>query len=197
SPDWKWKDHASVPPLRRNRMEKLDMLLWHHISDALAVIGNEGVPINKPANTVWHSVSKPGNDHAAITVANKYDFSKVVLQQMLDNRLDGFSQSDSLRVAHAVTHSRRCEHLVARDPYRLRYGFEFLSGVPRSVNQDINAHVISSFFKVKVHRTDPNETLGGAANQSFPSSPRVRTARLGRAILPRWAPSHGLAWRAR
>src|SRR6516162_8922573 len=149
SPDRKRKDHASIPPFRRNRMEELDMLLWHHISDALAVIGNEGVPINKPAHAVWHNISKPRNDHATVTVANEDDFSKVVLHQIIDDRLDGFSQSDHFRVACTVTHSRRCEHIMACGPYGLRYGLEFLSGVPRTVNQDINAHVISSCLSTK------------------------------------------------
>jgi hypothetical protein len=38
---------------------------------------------------------------------------------------------------------------VARSPYRLRYGFEFFSGVLRTVNQDINAHVISLSLKAE------------------------------------------------
>src|SRR5262245_26183783 len=84
-PDWKRQHDGTVAPLGRDGIEQGGVLRWSHVVDAFAIIRDKGVPVDEAADTLWGSVGDPGDDHAAIAVANENDVLEVLLGHIIDD----------------------------------------------------------------------------------------------------------------
>src|SRR5215831_11242611 len=78
-PDWKRQDDGAVATTGCNRIKQLAILRRHHVVDAFPVIGDKGVPIDEAPDAVRDSIGDPGNDHAAVAVADEDGVRNVIL----------------------------------------------------------------------------------------------------------------------
>ena len=140
APDRIGHDHRAVADLGGDLLEQMDVVLRHHVVQRLAVIRHEGVPVDQPPDALRRPVGDPGDHHAAIGVAHQDHVGKVVLRQIVDDRLDGVRKSDRLRIARAVAGERRAMHHVTRRPDRRGRFFQQIARMPGAVDEDVGGH---------------------------------------------------------
>src|SRR5262249_40766450 len=102
--------------------------------------GNERVPVDEPADALRDAVGDPRDDHAAIAVADQDDVLEIVLDQIVDDGLDGLGQPGGPGIAWAIAPDGGRERGVTGRLDPGRHGSELRAGVPRAVNEHIRTH---------------------------------------------------------
>ncbi len=135
APDRERQHHRAVAALGMDRIEHADIVRRHHVVEAFAIVRHERIPVDQPADPLGHPVGDPGDDHAAIAVPGQDDVTEVVLDEIIDDRLDGLRKTGRLGVARPVALDGGGQHLVAGRSDRRRRRLEFRAGVPGAMNK--------------------------------------------------------------
>src|SRR6516225_4160605 len=140
APYRKRQNNRAIAPLGCDGIEQPDKLRRHHVIQAFAVIGNERVPINEPADSFRNSIGDASDYHPAVAVADKDNFFEVVLVKIIGYRINGFVQADRLRVSGSVSFYGGRVGIVASRVDKVGYRLKFFSCVPCSMDDHISTH---------------------------------------------------------
>lgn len=84
---------------------------WHHVVQALAVEGNEGIHINQAPDPLRHDVGGLADHHAAVAVAHQPDVGEVTLLQEIDKGPGRIRQTDDCAIiVRPVSRERGAMH---------------------------------------------------------------------------------------
>jgi len=150
APDRKRQHHRAVAALGGNLIEQRHIMRRYQVVEALAIVRDEGVPVDQAADAVGNLVGDTSDYHAAIAVTHKDDVIQIFLGQIIYDRLDRFLQADGFGIARLVAGDRRRVDLVAGCADRSRGRLKFGAGMPSAVDEHISRHVAFLPFLVLV-----------------------------------------------
>src|SRR5258708_10351851 len=109
----------------------------------LAVLGNEGVEIDKRANSVRQSISDVAYDDAAVRVSDQDDIMKVFPDQQIDDVRDMSVEANVAAqemAAFPEAGQRRSQDPLTFHPPQVTYAVPAPAAMPGAVDHDVIGH---------------------------------------------------------
>jgi hypothetical protein len=78
-PDRKRQYYGAVAALCSDGVEQANVVRWHHVVQALAVVRNKRIPVDEAADFIGNSVADASYYHPTITMADQDDVPEIIL----------------------------------------------------------------------------------------------------------------------